>query len=187
MWVAIPAGIVVGIVLFFVLPFLEKPRQKFLGWFGVKSKKEEPKTVIQEEPKLVAKREEPKPAILIPEPTFFLSPDPFEIIKTIKALPLLLQEEAAKHYAGIRVDWKGSLSSMERTGAGMLRVMVLISRGYERPAIFFFEINSSDYPGIGTLNDGDPVHAEGYIKKIEGNLFSLRDSKLISYGKQPPK
>jgi len=166
------AAVIGGIILFFVLPVLEKPRQKFLGLFGVK-------------PKL----EEPKPVLLNPEPAYLLTPDPFGIIHAIQATPLLQRDEAAKHYAGIPVDWKGELVYIEKIGAGMLKLQVRLSQKSGVPSALsvFLEINSSDYPGIGIVKAGDPVHIKGYIKKIKNDWFELRDSKLITYGKQPPR
>lgn len=166
LWIPIIAGLVVGIVLFFVLPFLEKPRQKVLGLLGLNPKREEPRTTM-----------------VTPN---FIGPSPSDITQAICNVPLLQQDDAAKHYVGIRVEWTGELSGISRTGAGMVRLNVINWRQDDWNS-FSFEVNSADYPGIGLLKDGARIRVTGYIKMANSFHIELRDAILLLYENKQPE
>ena len=156
LWMIFLPTIVGGVVLFFFLPFLEKPRQDFLGLFGISLGKEEPKAVSE-----------------------FPCPEPSAVINDIGNAPLLQQDEVAQHYVGIQVDWTGKLFGVEKIDADMLKLQVCIVSMFARSICFFAEVKSADYPGIGLLKTGDNVRIKGFIKKANSNWIDLRDATLI--------
>ncbi|MBE3102286.1 MAG: hypothetical protein IMZ47_08480 [Firmicutes bacterium] len=156
LWLLVTPPILAGVVLFFVLPFLEKPRQDFLDLFGINPGKEESKSVSE-----------------------FPCPGPFEVLDDIENAPLLQQDEVAQHYVGIQVDWTGQLVGIEKKDGGMLKLQVCLNRRFARTVCFFAEVNAADYPGIGLLKTGDKVRIKGYIKSATWGLINLRDATLI--------
>jgi len=165
------APIIVGIVLFFVLPILEKPRQKFLRWIGIRHKIE------------TQKSEELKPTSLAEAPDAPLV-DPIEVVKDVGAQPLLQQAGMAKHYLGMRIDCIGELYEIrERHKEVELSVRVGPKERYGQAVGVIFKIDPALYPGLGLLKDHDPVHVSGIIKEVSLPVILLREVKLISYGK----
>ena len=166
------APIIVGIVLFFVLPILEKPRQKFLRWIGIRHKIE------------TQKSEELKPTLLAEIPDAPLV-DPIEALKDIRAQPLLQQSGLAKHYLGMRIDCIGRLSSIDERDKKEVELRVYVSpkEFLGRGAMLLFKIDSALYPGLGLLKDDDPVHVSGIIERLVPPSIWLSGVKVISYGK----
>lgn len=129
---------------------------------------------------------QPSPVELRTEPhelTRF-SPTPIEIVLALKNMPLLQQEEHAKHYSGIEVDWPGELYSIERIGQDQIEIY-LTNYSYElkESACFSFKISTTDAPGIGLLKKGDPVRVRGVIEKVSRNgAATLQSTKIVSFG-----
>jgi hypothetical protein len=173
--VPIGATVIGGLILFFTLPILEKPRQKFLNAIGVKHKIE---TQISEEVKLTALPEAPVVPIV----------DPIEVVNDVGAQPLMQQADKAKHYIGMRVDCIGELFEIEELGNKktqfVIHVRSNVTSGRYRAGLIF-EINPTRYRGIGLLNKRDPVRVSGIIESVTTPLIYLGEAKLISYGKTP--
>lgn len=164
--------VLAGVILFFILPTLEKPRQKFLSWIGIRRKIE------------TQKSEELKPTPLAEVPCVPLV-DPIEALKDIGAQPLLQQSGMAKHYLGMRIDCVGGLYSINERGKKEveLRVYVRPKGLYGQGATLSFKIDPTLYPGLGLLKDDDLVRVSGIIEKLIPPGIWLSEVKLISYGK----
>ncbi len=174
-WALIVAPFLVAVVLFFVLPMLEKPRQKFLKAIGVKHNIES-QTYLEIEPKPRAE------APVIP------TVDPIAVVNDVGAQPLMQQADKAKHYIGMRVDCIGEVFGIEelqnKKTEFNIRLRSKGTVGRYRVALVF-EVDQALYRGISLLEKHDPVRVSGIIETIDGTLIWLREAKLISYGKSP--
>jgi len=159
LWMLVLPTIIGGVVLFFVLPFLETPRRLVMGMFGINPGREESKSISA-----------------VPE---IPCPGPFEVSADIENAPLLQRDEVAKQYVGIQVDWTGKLSNIDKLDADRLDLQVCVTRSWVGTVCYFAEIKSVDYPGIGLLKAGDRIRMQAYIKDAHPGRINLRDAKII--------
>ena len=169
LWLEIVTGVVItvvaGIILLFLLPILEPTKQKFLGLIGAKSVKEQaivkPELPVSDKPvlqtALVPSPEANKP---VPERTVGPAVDPGQIYSAIKSAPLLQQEEVAKHFIGVKVEWSGNVAIIKVKPTGMIWIVANWNDQLMRS--FEFEVNPPDCPGIGLLKDHDVVRVRDY-------------------------
>jgi hypothetical protein len=124
--------------------------------------------------------------------TLLLVTNPYEIVDRVASAPLLQQADVAKQYAGIVVDWPGTLISARKSMGDEDKVDLLIqsiareSDRSRRPGISF-DVNPAHYPGIGLLEQGDHIRVAGRISDIRYEIIELEEVKILEYGKQKAK
>jgi hypothetical protein len=107
---------------------------------------------------------------------------PKEIIAAINSAPLLQQSDIAKHYLGIEVEWSGGIISAEKRRDN--RVGLVIRPG--KPGLSVgvaFDVDPTQYPGLGLLREGDKIRVAGVIDRVGQVVIYLRDVRLLAYGK----
>jgi hypothetical protein len=185
---AIGFPILVGIILFFVLPALEKPRQKFLSWLGIKSKDETRRSeeLLQARPAsesiLPPPAEEAEQVLPSDLPGIPLA-DPNELIEDIESRAFMQQPDVAKHYLGMRINCIGEVARIDPPENDEVRFYVWRRGTHGRGAGLIFNVNKMLYPGLGILKNSDPIRVSGIIEKVSIPNIYLRDVKLIGYGK----
>jgi hypothetical protein len=98
------------------------------------------------------------------------------ILATIDSSPLLQRKEVTNHYIGLQVSWDGHLASADITKGNIIRITVLIKDKLRRAYIFAY-VDSTQYPGLGLLKSGHPIHIDGTIKEIAGWII-LKDATI---------
>lgn len=180
-WALIVAPLVVVVISFFVLPILEKPRDKFLRWTGIRQRKS---AAIVEMPKDSATIQPANTGISVQ--TLATRLDAVEIAKAIRSAPLLQQPEISKHYVGIRIECDGELGNIDKLTDKKVRVLISVyppSGKLAETVSVFFTMELKDYPGFGLLKYDDPIRVSGIIEKAEPRSLFLIDPKIISYGR----
>ena len=108
--------------------------------------------------------------------------DPMRILKEVVDAPLLLQEETAKRYYGIRVEWSGELYTSWKAGRNKVCLQLAVPPGKcPESASVAFEVNPKHYPGLNLLKDGSVVRFRGVVAEISTRIISLKDAKLLEW------
>jgi len=87
----------------------------------------------------------------------------------------LQQVEVSKHYIGLKVKYEGIISSAREKKDDIVQMFM-----FSLNECIVFNVNKKDYPGLGLLKKGAVLKIEGIIEKIDGNVFELKDVRIIS-------
>lgn len=97
-----------------------------------------------------------------------------QVGRELAAIPIMLRDEALKHYRGVRVVAEGRLGSLQRQDDGRIRIGII----GKNSMYAYMDVAPSEYPGIGLLRDGIQVRLEGEIER-----FLLDSYPLLHNGK----
>ncbi len=100
---------------------------------------------------------------------------PKQIIENIKALPLLQQQDAGKHYIGLAVKWDGELADARKIAENSVQLYIL--HGSSSTG-FFLKVNPSDYPGLSLLKKGAHVEVDGLIEEAGAMWVTLNNAHI---------
>lgn len=102
---------------------------------------------------------------------------PGKIIKEVESAPLLQQPDICKQYEGIKVSWKGKLSSADKIDKENISLMITVTEG-KVYTLIFFNVNPKQYPGIGLLREGHEILVKGRIEEVS-SYITLKAEKVI--------
>jgi len=101
---------------------------------------------------------------------------PDKIKATFCNAPLLQRTHIAAQYFGLRVQWEGSLYSINLRSQNVATIEIKWNN-----SIFgiFFDLDTTQNNGLGILNRGEFLKVDGTIKEISEFYIILAEAKLI--------
>ena len=100
-----------------------------------------------------------------------------EITKALENAPPLQNNELAKHYKGINVQWETKLFNAEKKEDDNVRLS--LDFGPRDAHLVYCTVRLSDYRELGVLPKGAPITVMGRIREVERKSATLEDVQLF--------